>query len=68
LADRDGLAHLLFCEPLAVVDKLALHLSHKRNRSAEAEKSEAQEVAHQFAEMPLRYRCRHVMSHNRVTL
>src|SRR5882672_2878516 len=35
LADRDGLAHLLLRQPFALIDKLALHLSHKRNRSAE---------------------------------
>ncbi len=61
-ANRDGLAHLLLGEPFALVDKFALHLSHERNRPAEAEKSEAQEAAHQFADLATwdGCSCRHV--------
>src|SRR6266849_2508635 len=48
LANRDRLTHLLLGEPFPVIDKLALHLAHERNRPAEAEKPEAQEVPHQL--------------------
>src|SRR5205085_10646725 len=63
LADRDRLAHLAFGEPLAVIDKFALHLSHQRNRSAEAQKTEPQEVTYQFGDLPLCRRFRHVVPH-----
>src|SRR4029077_7991964 len=45
-------------------DKLALHLTDQRNRAAETEKPEAQEVPHQFAN-PTAWKCcrrRHVLS------
>src|SRR6266576_3670691 len=62
LADRDGLAHLLLREPFAVIDQFTFHLSHERNRAAEAEKSQAQEVPHQLADLATWdcCSCRHV--------
>ena len=50
LADRDGLAHLLLGEPAAAADEFALHLCDKRHRASEADRPEAQEVAHDFAD------------------
>ena len=49
LADRDRLAHLLFRQPLLVVDELSLHLADQRHRPAEAEAAEPEEIAHQLA-------------------
>ena len=54
LADRDRLAHLLFGEPLAVVDQLPFHLADQRDRTAEAEAAESQEVTDQFADPAFR--------------
>ena len=58
LADRDRLAHLLLGEPFAVVDQFAFHLADQRNRAAEAETAEPQEVAHQFADPAFWNDCR----------
>src|SRR5215831_10144870 len=49
LADRDALAHLVLREPLLVADQLTLHLTDERHGPAEAEKTKAQEVAHEIA-------------------
>ena len=48
LADCDRFAHLLFAEPLLIVDQLPLHLAYKRHGAAEAKKAEAQEIKRQF--------------------
>src|ERR1700757_4041617 len=48
LADRDRFAHLFPGEPAALGDELALHLADERHRTAEAEQTQAQEVAHEF--------------------
>src|SRR5882724_2478482 len=63
LADRDGLAHLLFREPLAFDDQFALHLADQRHRAAEAEKAEPEEIAYQFTDISVwnGRRCRHVV-------
>jgi len=49
LADGDGLAHLLSGEPASLANKLALHLPDKRNRPAEADEPEAQEILNEFS-------------------
>src|SRR6516162_6062364 len=59
LADRDGLAHLLLAQPLALGDELALHLPHQRHRSAEAQEPEAKEVGHQLRDAAGRGGCRY---------
>jgi hypothetical protein len=61
LADGDPLAHLLFRQPFAVGDELALHLPDQRHRPAEAEEPKTQEVDNQLADAAARrwYRDRH---------
>src|SRR6202035_2175180 len=61
LADRDRLAHLLLGEPLLVGYELALHLTDQRDRPAEAEQAEAEEVGrHPGDRAALRlHPCRH---------
>lgn len=63
LANGDGLAHLLFGEPLFVVDEFALHLANQCDRSAEAEKAQSQKVADQFAH-PTAFTCRYCRRHS----
>src|SRR5262249_25890254 len=48
LADRDSLTHLLLSQPTPLGDELALHLADQCHWTPEAEKSEAQEVAHEL--------------------
>ena len=52
LADRDGVAHLLPRQPLAILHKLLFHQADKRHRSAEPQRAEAQEIGDYLAERP----------------
>src|SRR5215471_12703296 len=49
LTNRDRLAHLVFVEPLAIRDQLALHLSDQRDRSAKSEQSKAKKIEHHLS-------------------
>src|SRR5262252_1465264 len=57
LADRDRFAHLLLGQPFPLCDKLALHLTDQRYRSAEPEQAETQKINNDLAESAVR-RCR----------
>src|SRR3569623_1991144 len=50
LADGDRLAHLVLGQPVFVGNQLALHLTDQRDRAAEAEQPEPEEVGDEFAD------------------
>ena len=63
LADRDRLAHLLAGQPLALANKLALHLADKRHWPAEAHEAEAQEIKGQVSDRDPTRLCAHPVVH-----
>src|SRR5207302_227841 len=50
LTDRNGFAHLLLGHPLFVGYQFAFHLADQRDRAAEAEQAEPQEIPDDFAD------------------
>ena len=49
---RDAIAHLGLGQPAFVLDKFPLHLAAERNRSAEANQAEPQEIADDVGDLP----------------